>query len=157
MSTLNRIFGASLLALIVTIPSLVAHADGESLADRQYWQKETDAMQSTVDGANTSCGTKITFDWGDKVKLRTESAKPDKFGNAGSPHGTCSQLFTTLASMCQGSADVKATVQKKVKSVTCNFGEPRSLSFKAGTFTINTNEHENNFDKWAQAQIGKLL
>jgi hypothetical protein len=149
MFTWRRALGIALFGLVIT-PAFTARGD-ESLADKAFWDKQMNYMKDSIASANSKCGTTIAFDWIDKPTLKAKTA-----ANSWSPNGVCSGIFDSIRTTC-GTDEGKKRVVQKIKSVSCGFGDPRTLALSGGKATLMTNNREPNFGEWAKAQLGDKL
>jgi len=150
MSIRSRVVAIALVGVSLA-PAFTAHGD-ESLADKQYWDAEMVQIKQTLDQTNIACGTSIPFEWVNKTDLR------DKATKAGThPSGVCSPIMTTVTMTCNSSADAKSRVAKKIKGISCGYGDPRAITLSGGKLTLMGNIREYNFDQWATPTVAGLL
>jgi hypothetical protein len=140
----------ALLLAPVLLVTVVAHA--ESLEERQYWKGQMDYVQRSLDAANKSCGTKFSFDWVDKPKLRAEAEKASV-----SPYGVCVSIVDEVEGICREGDDERKSVSSKIKGFTCGYAKERNLSMSGGIVRYMGNNEQSNFSQWAKPWLLKNL
>ncbi|MEO7731803.1 MAG: hypothetical protein ABIY55_12575, partial [Kofleriaceae bacterium] len=123
---MNKLLALAFLATTTTT-SLV-HA--ESLEEKTYWKKQMDYINKAVEKTDKACDLKLTFEFVDKDKLRTEAEK-----NKNSANGICGAIIEEVASLCRKGEDEKTAVKAKIKGFQCGFAKPRTLDLKGGLVT----------------------
>ncbi len=145
---MNKLLAFAFLATTTTT-SLV-HA--ESLEEKTYWKKQMDYINKAVEKADKACDLKLTFEFVDKDKLRTEAEK-----NKNSANGICGAIIEEVATLCRKGEDEKTAVKAKIKGFQCGFAKPRTLDLKGGLVTYMGNNQESNFSDWARPWLMKHL
>lgn len=116
-------------------------AGGETLHDKEKWDRQDGYMADSIKGANEKCGTKIAHEW-DKGSFDKED------WTSHSPNGFCSGAFDNIRSLCANNAAAKKPVQDKIKKVVCKFGGKGKygMSLSGGTLTYTVDWEQSNVD-----------
>jgi hypothetical protein len=137
---------------VTSLVLLSTIASAESLEDKKYWKGEMDYINKTLDTTNESCGTKLTFDFVDKPKLRAEADKAES-----SASGVCDVIIDEIGGLCRVGDDEKQAVKAKIKGIRCGYSKPRSLAMTGGIVTYMGNNLEANVTEWARPWLMKHL
>ncbi len=118
-----------LLTLACLTPSITL---AQSLAEKEKYASEDKQMIASVENTNKQCKTNITLKWDwsnfDKNALKERGAA-----------GFCNEAFSAINSICSDSADGLEAVQKNIKTVTCAYATPRSITLENGNLTFGMN------------------
>jgi hypothetical protein len=140
-----------LLALSL-VAGMFTTASAESLEEKQYWKKEMNYMQRSLESANKRCGTTFTFEFVGKPKFREETEKTNH-----SPYGVCDILINQVEMICRSGDDAKQAVAEKFKGFECGFAKPRTLDVKGGIVRYMGNNLESNVTDWMKPWLLKRL
>jgi hypothetical protein len=138
------------VAILASTLSVVARA--ESLEEKKFWKSQRNYIDRELAIADKACGTHLAFEWVDPPTLRAEVAKTKH-----SPMGDCTNIITTVASICREGKDEAATVRSKITAIQCGFSKERTLDFKGGVVTYMGNNTQPNFTDWAKPWLMKRL
>jgi hypothetical protein len=132
--------------------STIAVANAESLEEKKFWKSQRNYVDRELQIAEKACGTTFSFDWVDPPTLRAETAKTKH-----SPNGVCTNIITTVASICREGKDEAATVKAKITGLQCGHAASRSLDLKGGKVIYLGNNTQPNFSDWAKPWLMKRL
>lgn len=132
--------------------STIVVANAESLEEKKFWKGQRNYVDRELAIANKACGTTFSFDWVDAPTLRAETEK-----SRHSPMGVCTNIITTVASICREGKDEADTVKAKITGFQCGHAASRSLDLKGGIVKYMGNNTQPNFSDWAKPWLMKKL
>ena len=112
----------------------MVHPIAETLAEKEFKATELGYVSRDLKTMNDACGTTMPMDidW-----LAFQAASEQMSKGSASINGRCSEMTTTVAQICRGSAYGKDAVKKNIQNLSCTFGGAgkQVIDLKAGTFT----------------------
>ncbi len=104
----------------------------QSLAEKEQYAFEDKHMTSSVENANKQCKANIVLEWDwsnfDKAALKERGAA-----------SFCNEVFSAISNICSDSADGLEAVQNNIKTVTCGYATPRSITLENGNLVFGMN------------------
>jgi len=134
--------------LVVTLCLCVflAPAFAQSLAEKEKYAAEEKELSKAAEYASDQCKTtiKAKIDWsGFNIKEMASN----------SASGYCEEAFSALRQVCGRSELAMKSVQGKVKSVTCKYSSPLTVSLKSGELIFSFSFKDSNLSEKVQAYL----
>jgi hypothetical protein len=122
----------------------LARAEGETLAQKEYWANQLDYTQRSLASIQENCGSTLAFSY---EKTSWWSHKDALLEAGASPNGRCDDVLNAVINVCRSSPAAAKAVASSVKSVDCGYGGMDSgfkLTLTAGKLQYNVEVNRAN-------------